>query len=379
MFLIRYNILILLVKSTLVFILLFNIGITYTLAENNNNSSKKVINQINYSILNNNFFREEFFNIRNLSYAQWIDKAKLLEQSKNQSKINKAIKIYAFLINSDSIEKQLIARLRLAHIYLKSRKLTNNYKKAIEQITILEKTENPSYLIFTYYLNSMLHARGYGYPQNKKKALFYQKKYQDLFQTNINTNSNTSNNSNTTNIRVSPFLGDISITSPKRLKELILSKKKSSNRKPAFWKDKVNCNRQKFSLECFNPAWSLKSCQQIFYNDKLKENLCEKLRCNERSKRCFDVTLVKENSNYPLYQRASENSPVVGAIKGNAKFLMVDGFKYNKDQASWVEIKWCEEGPITFLNQCFGDVQIGYIKSSYLKASDKNLAIEWLN
>ncbi len=165
----------------------------------------------------NTSFSLDFFCKNNLTYAKWINKAMGYEKTKLSQNFEKSKIIYEYLIQDKNASTILITRLRLARLYIQYQKLDNHYQKALAELAILETTKDPSFLIFTYYMHAIIYAHGYGVRQNKNRALSYYEKYKLLI---VNEEAKSKEHKKLS-IRVSIFLYDISLTSPKRLKEII--------------------------------------------------------------------------------------------------------------------------------------------------------------
>jgi hypothetical protein len=328
------------------------------------------------TVIHNQIIFDDFFIENNVSFTDRLEQAISFEKIKSNSNFKKAMAIYLSLIKTKQGDERLIARLRLARLYIQYKQLTNHYTKALEQLAIVEKAQKSSYLVFTYYIHAIIYARGYGVSIDKNKALAYHKKYQQLLETRIKT---------------SVFLQDFSLTSSDRLKQVIKNSGqeilnwKDKQNIPLFWQDKPFCKRDKFNPICYNPDWSINDCQKVFYNDQMNHNLCTQNQCNQASQPCFELVNIDAKKSIALYQKPSKTSQINGYLDYNSRYIMLDSPQYNWDNSvnnftidSWVGIMWCETGPVIFLNQCQGDTETGYIKNNYLKLIEYSKPVKWV-
>jgi len=314
-----------------------------------------------------------------------FEKAINYEAIKKIDSIEKAIVIYQYLIKTKQGNENLIARLRLARLYIQYKQIPGHYSKALEQLAILEKTANPSYLVFTYYMHAIMYAHGYGVEMDNIRALAYHKKYQQLLDIKKGQVGNSSR------IKISSLLQDIVLTPPDRLKQIInnlgqpVLNWKDKNNIPESWQNKPFCRRNKYHVYCHNPDWSISDCQKVFYNDQINNNLCSRFQCNDSTQPCFELINVNVGSTATLFQNSNKKSVISGYLKSNSRYITLASWqsewkaslkKLSED--TWIDVMWCETGPVLFLNQCQGDTQTGHIKSHYLKLIEQSNPVKWI-
>jgi len=186
-------------------------------------------------------------------YIEQLQTARYFEQYKEGQDINRAITIYDQLQKSTENEVVMIARVRLARIYIQHPELFNHYKKAIEHLNFLEQNARPSYQVFAYYMLAVMNTKGFGMQVNYHKAIKYLNKYQQLLQVKNGQSI----------LKVSNQLKDIAIMSPLKLKQKIQysiiesSSKKEELSMANYLHNNEFCNQSMDNPLCYQPSESI--------------------------------------------------------------------------------------------------------------------------